>query len=130
MLHFLPGQSSYPPNNKQCELITIINDDIVEGNETFELTLSTTLYPKVVIATSNTTVFISPEFVDSTLDTSIVSQCLSYLFLAAVAIGFSEELYMVQEGDGSVEVCVNIDSGSLQREVVVSLTTYPNTAEG
>ena len=48
----------------------------------------------------------------------------------AVVLGFENEVYTVNEGDGEVEVCVSVLSGAPQRSVIVSLCTENNNAIG
>ena len=48
----------------------------------------------------------------------------------AVVIGFEYEQYSVGEGDGSVDVCVAVKSGALQRTAIVSVCTEMSTAIG
>ena len=48
-----------------------------------------------------------------------------------VAIGFSKTVYSVDEGDGSVEVCVRLEPGSqLNTELTLQLQTHNGTALG
>ena len=37
-------------------------------------------------------------------------------------------MYAVSEGDGMLLICVQINSGQLEREVVVNITTVDNSA--
>ena len=47
-----------------------------------------------------------------------------------VTIGLTGADYSVSEGAGSVEVCVGVAVGSLEREAVISLFTSNGTAIG
>ena len=50
-------------------------------------------------------------------------------FSSAVTIGFNDTTYNVTEG-GSVNVSVSVQSGTLARDVVVTLQTMNGTATG
>ena len=52
------------------------------------------------------------------------------LVTAGVVIGLENPEYSVDEGDGPVEVCARILSGSLGRDVNVVFSTQPGTAIG
>ena len=48
-----------------------------------------------------------------------------------MAVGFTELVYSVDEGDGSVEVCVRLEPGSqLSTELTLQLQTHNGTALG
>ena len=51
------------------------------------------------------------------------------MLLPTVVVGFERESYSISEGNGSVEVCVQV-SGILQSSLSVSLTTVDGTATG
>ena len=57
---------------------------------------------------------------------------LSTIFLCStgVTIGFENETYPSDEGQGSVEVCVRVIDGGLQRDVEVTLVTQDGSAVG
>ena len=52
------------------------------------------------------------------------------LTLAVVQIGFEEVLYTVNEGTGQVGLGVAVLSGTLSSNIVLSLETADNTAQG
>ena len=52
------------------------------------------------------------------------------LVLAVVEIGLSKDTYAVREDKNFIEVCVEVLNGTLQRSVVVTLTTNPHSATG
>ena len=52
------------------------------------------------------------------------------LTLTVVQIGFEEVLYTVNEGTGQVELGVAVLSGALSSNIVLSLETADNTAQG
>ena len=50
---------------------------------------------------------------------------------AEVAVGFTETVYTVNEGDGNVDVCVRLEEGSeLGTELILQLQTHNGTALG
>ena len=51
------------------------------------------------------------------------------MLLPTVVVGFEHASYSISEGNGSVEVCVQV-SGILQSSLSVSLTTVDGTATG
>ena len=53
-----------------------------------------------------------------------------FLYSTGVTIGFENETYPSDEGQGSVEVCVRVIDGGLQRDVEVSLVTQDGSAVG
>ena len=54
-----------------------------------------------------------------------------YLMYIEVEIGFARYSYTANEGDDSVEVCVNVYvRGTLQRSVKATLSTEDDTATG
>ena len=52
-----------------------------------------------------------------------------HAFLPTVVVGFEHESYRIDEGNGSVEVCVQV-SGILQSSLRLSLTTVDEDATG
>jgi len=52
------------------------------------------------------------------------------LLLAGVTIGFENETYPAEEGQGSVTVCARVMSGGLGRDVEVTLVTLDESAIG
>lgn len=55
---------------------------------------------------------------------------LILLLLAGVIIGFENETYPAEEGQGSVTVCARVMSGGLGRDVEVTLVTQDESAIG
>lgn len=92
-----------------CEPIGLVLDAVVEPLEAFSVQLSSTDVD-VVLQSQQATVAILDE---STVD-----------------IEFASSLYSVREADGSVQVCAELSGGSLQRDVLVTLTTQDSTASG
>ena len=59
---------------------------------------------------------------------SLYVQCI--LCSTGVTIGFENETYPSDEGQGSVEVCARVIDGGLQRGVEVTLVTQDGSAIG
>lgn len=53
-----------------------------------------------------------------------------FLCSTGITIGFENETYQSDEGQGSVEVCVRVLDGGLQRDVEVTLVTQDGSAVG
>ena len=49
---------------------------------------------------------------------------------STVDIEFATNIYSVQEAGGSIEVCAELSGGTLQRNILVNLTTQDSTALG
>jgi len=101
-LTFLNGSTT--PQNMSVT-IGIVNDTTVEGSESFSVTLTTT--DSVMLGPASATVNIQDD--------------------DAVTIGFNDTTYNVTEG-GNVSVSVSVQSGTLARDVVVTLQTMNGTA--
>ena len=111
--------------------VPIIDDDIVEHSEIINLTLVST--DSAVITPSTTTITI--EDVDSKLlyvDHCIYANkyhCKSFIFTTSVVtIGFNKTAYSENEDAGSVSITLSVQTGTLDRDVVVTLTTISGTA--
>ena len=63
------------------------------------------------------------------LATNIRLHALVFL-LTVVVIGMAQDRYSVNEDDGSVMVCMQLEEGELQRDVNVTLSTNDITAVG
>ena len=50
------------------------------------------------------------------------------LFLLTVILGFENATYSISEGNGSVEVCVQVKGGVLRSSLSLSLTTVDGNA--
>ena len=55
---------------------------------------------------------------------------LPFCSLTGVTIGLEEPTYTVNEGDGTIEVCAVLTSGTLDRTVTVTLSTSDGSATG
>ena len=135
--------------------VPILDDHIVEHSEIINLTLVST-DSAVILNPSTSTITI--QDVDSKLlhvDDSIYSsmrvtyshsplpvtsmyyvllyicdhECNKFTFsILVVTIGFSRTGYYVSEDAGSVNVTVSVQSGTLDRDVIVNLSTINGTA--
>ena len=54
--------------------------------------------------------------------------CKNLFFILGISIGFELPRYTVNEGDGSIEVCAVLTSGSLERTVTFTLSTGDDSA--
>lgn len=94
---------------RQCVTVPILDDSVSENPELFTVTLSSD-DPDVSSTVPTTNVLITDD--DS------------------VTVGIEMETYSSSEGDGVVEVCVVVVTGTLDREISVSLATSPGSAQG
>ena len=112
----------------QAVEVPIIADHIVEYSEIINLTLVST-DSAVILNPSTSTITI--EDVDCKLQYgySCEYKCNSFIFTTSVVtIGFSRATYSVSEDAGSTSVIVFIQSGTLDRDVVVTLSTISGTS--
>ena len=111
--------------------ISTAGDTVLEMSESFTVSLSQTPV--------DTAVTLDPRYAAINIQDSTCklakgsSHCPSPLHncfsSSAVTIGFDPTTYNVTEG-GSVSVSVSVQSGTLAREVVVTLQTMDGTATG
>lgn len=123
-------------------MIGILDDSHLENNERFNitLTLAGNNDPSIRVDPALATVTIIDN--DSELY-SIMNQCCIYLSVArefygskhvgwstGITIGFNQTLYEVSENESFALIFVVIIRGTLQREVVVDVSTQDDTALG
>ena len=110
--------------------IIIVNDAVLENDETFAVRLSSP-DEDVTVGSQDATVTVSD-------DDGMQIECCNYAWtffslvctLVGIVIpGFSQASFEVDEGT-NLELCVNVSSASLERSVVLSLTTVEATAQG
>jgi hypothetical protein len=97
------------PLQTVCEQVTLIDDNIVEDEETFQVTLDS-VTPGVVID--------SPDV-----------QTIYIVDNDVAVIGFDDTIYYVNESAETAVVTVRLFSGGLSSAVVIRLTTEDNTAQ-
>ena len=93
--------------------VEIINDDIFERTQSFNLVLESTSAPQVVFGAYNQTTV-------NIMDDEIIT------------VSFSRHLFFAMEGDGYIVVGVNasLPSGGTEVEFSVGTTVTPGTAQG
>jgi len=111
--------------------ITTTGDTVLEMSESLIVSLSQT---PVDTAVTLAPLYATINIQDNTCKLEKgSSHCLSRLHdcfsSSAVTIGFNDTTYNVTEG-GSVSVSVSVQSGTLARDVVVTLQTMNGTATG
>ncbi len=92
----------------QCSSIPIINDTIVELDETFSALISTS-NPSVNLIRDSASVLIRDNDM--------------------VTIGWSSASYQVVEDGSAATVCAQVTEGEIDRQVIVSYSTRDGTAE-
>ena len=117
----------------QTVMVPILNDMVPEDFEYFSLVLvsndpAVTLNP----ATANITLI---DDLDSTLiPPDICPSAPSYswhvllILFSVVTVGFNPTTYAVREDAGNVSVILSVLAGTLDRDVIVTLTTMNSTA--
>ena len=94
---------------RHCITIPILEDSISEDPELFKVLLSSE----------------DPDFSSNLPETEITITDAD-----DVTVGLEMDTYPTSEEEGVVEVCVVVTDGELDREIAVTLTTSPGTAEG
>ena len=124
LLTFTPGV------NVLCTTeIPIIDDNVLEDNQTFNVVLSTA-DSDILLDPSSATITI----VDNDGNTCSALSTLSapfqvHSFISDVTVGLQQSSYTVSEGDQDLMICV-ILSGQFEREVGVSVGTEDGSALG
>jgi hypothetical protein len=94
-------------DGENCSTISILDDSMVERNETFSVQLST----------SNTAV-----------DITQTSVMVTVIDDDAVTVGWSTPSYAVDESDALVTLCVEIIQGEIARPVIIFYSTIDSSA--
>ena len=126
LLMFTPGV------NISCTTeVLIINDDVLEDNQTFNVVLSTTDSDILLdIASTTITIVDNDGKIHSSLPSlSVPFQVCVHCFISDVTVGLQQSSYSVSEDDQDLMICV-ILSGQFEREVVVSICTEDGSALG
>ena len=95
-------------DGEDCTTISILDDNVVERNETFSVQLST----------SNTAVDITQN-----------SATVTVIDNDMVTIGWSPLSYEVDESDASATVCAEIVQGEIARPIIVFYSTLDGSAQ-
>lgn len=130
-LTFLPGE------NLQCANISIFDDAILESNEDFSVQLNTQDTAAVTINLNSASVTITDNdgevyqlFPEHNIIGPLWLQIIiMYLTPSDVTAGLQQSAYLVGEGVGSQSICTGL-SDVTQREVIVTISTVPGTAQG
>lgn len=110
--------------------VIVVNDTVLENDETFAVRLSSP-DEDVTVESQDATVTISD---DDGMQTEYCNYIWTFFSLVCTLVGivipgFSQATFEVDE-DTSLELCVDVSSASLERSVVLSLTTVEATAQG
>jgi len=130
-LTFLPGE------NLQCVNISILDDAILESNEDFSVQLNTQDTAAVTINLNSASVTITDndgEVYQLFPEHNIIGPLwllivIMYLTPSDVTAGLQQSAYLVGEGGVSQSICTGL-SDVTQREVIVTISTVPGTAQG
>ena len=112
--------------------LTILNDTILENNETFFVQIES-IDPAVNITFGSAPVTIldddSEYEINFTSDMSFISILPSYFLSAVVTVQLQQPRYSISEQDGAVMVCAVLN-GETERILQVILSTQTNIAVG
>ena len=114
--------------------VRIINDGVDEENEQLLSRLQLEPVegdsPNVQVLPNQATLTILDDDgkISSFLNNGIFMLYLLYYLISGISIGFELPRYTVNEGDGSIEVCAVLTSGSLERTVIFTLSTGDDSA--
>ncbi len=115
--------------SRVCRNVSTEEDDILEEDEQFLLDL-TTSDPSVQLNPNVATVTITDDGVAYSFSlVPLKALTRAFYFIAGVTIGLEETSFTVDEGE-LVEVCAILISGTLEKEVAVTLQTSDGTAIG
>ena len=119
---FLPGDQS------QVAEIPLVCDTIVEGTETFSMSLSVNVTnSRLRFGTQRTA---TGNIEDSTGECLVTSCCVvCYAALSAVTVSFDNPSYNINEGTRSVPLIIVFSQQTLQRFSVIA-STVDGTATG
>ena len=125
-------------NGSVCGNPIIIDDDILENDESFSVSISQ-FDPNIILGPiDNATIVIVDDDGKSTAQhTYMVHLRWSIFYIYAlplwsntvVVVVFPQQSYSVSESDTSVEVCVDLQ-GIIERNASVSIQTSDGTATG
>ena len=118
--------------DKQCYLVAISDDTVVEDDEVFFVTLTSNEPAYFESSLTQATVTIHHDPADCKW-----SICFGYfniiiILYTVVELGFQQTNYSISEQVSlrDAMICVVINSGNLEREIAVNLTVTDGTAEG
>ena len=125
MLEFSPPGVS----NTACVDVTVINDGFLEEQETLCLTLTNT-DPSIIVDRTSAITCITIDNINCKFYMHFILLILAfYIYITVVEIGFRQSSYVVEEADGSVEICVSL-TGNNNLAIRVSFTTVDETTTG
>ena len=116
----------FTPENAQqtlCRPIPLTDDAQAEDPELFVVRLSTSNDNVILGPLVHVTVFDN----DSELAHTFTASCSEGIFLTAAVVGLEMSSYTVEEGSGTVQVCV-VSSPELDKSVEIELKTVEGSA--
>lgn len=132
---FTSGQSSNG-SNEQCFIIYLIDDNVLEGNETFSLLITPAVDDGVVNVTGGlVTVTITEDPNDSmickvTTNAAVVTLCLFSPSTLDVRVGLIDARFTVTEAvDSSITLCAELQEGCLQRNLTLAIVAEGNNGK-
>ena len=114
----------------QCDQVIIINDGILENNETFFVQLESSDDAVNVSLNSAPVAIIDDDGEFGLFNMSADWVCLRLYFASTVInVGLQDTQHTINEQSGVVTVCAVLD-GETERDLQVTLSTQSNTAVG
>lgn len=132
MFRLIFQEGSKPGSYKNIS-ITILPDTIVENQESFIISLTSLTSLAEIKKGRNSTTGVIQDTSSKCMILGII--CihrivnLIYTFSTAVVIGFETPHYVLREGVSQLTVCLILQGGRLDRDVNVTLSTRPGTAQ-
>ena len=114
-------------NSTSCINFTIIDDNVLENNETVPLSLSS-ISPVNTLLTSSTATVMIYETSDCEYYSAHISNLALMLLITDVTLGFPSPYYVVEGINSTATICVVVLDGMLGRSVTVQATTVSFTA--
>jgi len=114
----------------QCDQVIIVNDGILENNETFFVQLKST--DDVVNVSLNSA---PVTIIDDDCEFGLFNMCADWVCLrlcfpsTVINVGLQDTEHSINEQSGIVTVCAVLD-GETERDLQVTLSTQSNTAVG
>ena len=118
-------------SNQQCFDVVIVPDNLVESDETFELTLTTT-NEAITLTPATTVITVTNDDCELLFCVLHLLQMVftSFDFYSVALIEFEQNAYSISEENNQVTVCLTTAGGILERSVTISLSTSGTSAQG
>ena len=111
--------------------LTIMEDDVLETNETFMAVLELVDDDRIILQPNAAFITIVDDDSKHNIRTTLYNYTIIILSILAVVIGFADENHTVVEGVSMfTDITVSVLNGELGTEVVITVNTQAGTAKG